>query len=84
MTTASTLLAVRKGIRDAHPDYPINFATPVVLVHRSDVYEIEGQKIVYLVHCDIQKWKPEDCPLCKAGSQRLKPKHHWAELTGQR
>lgn len=83
MTTSSTLLAVRQGIREGNQK-SVTFAPVVgVLVHRSEVYEIEGSPVVSLVHYDIKKWKPEDCPLCKAGSKALRPKQHWAELTGK-
>lgn len=83
MTTAGTLMAVREGIRKGNPN-PVAFAPVVgVLVHRSDVYEIEGAPVVYLAHYDISVWNPEDCPLCAAGSKRLRPKQHWAELTGK-
>lgn len=83
MTTAGTLMAVREGIRKGNPN-PVNFVPAVgVLVHRSDVYEIEGAPVVYLAHYDISVWDPADCPLCARGSKRLRPKTHWAELTGK-
>ncbi len=83
MTTSGTMQAVRKGIREGN-SHPVNFVPMVgVLVHRSDVYEFEGDPIVYLVHYDINVWNPLDCPLCKGGSKRLKPKQNWAELTGK-
>ena len=84
MTTSLTFQEVRKGIREGNGDVSVTFA-PVagVLVHRSDVWDIEGTKIVPFVHYDISVWKPSDCPLCKAGSKRLRPKQHWAELTGK-
>ncbi len=83
MTTSGTTLAVRRGIEKGNPN-PVQFAPVVlVLVHRSDVYEIEGAKIVYLAHFDIQNWEPDECPLCAAGSERLRPKQNWSELTGK-
>ncbi|MBS3903062.1 MAG: hypothetical protein KGZ30_01655 [Anaplasmataceae bacterium] len=81
MTTSTTLLRVREGIRKGNPG-PVNFLPFVAtLVHRSEIYEIEGGPVIYLAHYDIKKWKPEECPLCAQGSKRLKPKTHWAELT---
>jgi hypothetical protein len=83
MTTAGTLMAVREGIRRGNPS-PVKFASVVgVLVHRSDVYEIEGAPVVYLAHYDIKVWDPSDCPLCAAGSKRFRPKQNWAKLTGK-
>ncbi len=83
ITTLGTLRAVREGIREGNPN-PVTFV-PVVLtlVHRSDVYEFEGAPILYLRHYDIKSWEPEECPLCAAGSKRIRPKQNWAELTGK-
>jgi orotate phosphoribosyltransferase len=80
--TLLTLRNVRVGIRAATL-HPVQFASEILtLVHRSDHYELEGARIRYLVHYDIQTWDgPETCPLCRAGSRRLRPKHHWRELT---
>ncbi len=84
MTTAQTIMAVRNGIREGNPT-PVTFAPVVgVLVHRSDVYEIEGTPVVYLAHYDIREWELSECPLCAAGSKRLRPKQNWAELTGKK
>ncbi|MCX6789170.1 MAG: hypothetical protein NTZ42_00975 [Candidatus Gribaldobacteria bacterium] len=84
ITTTKTLQAVRNGIREGNL-WPVDFI-PVVgtLVHRSDVYEFDGYPIVYFAHYDIQTWEPSECPLCKAGSKRLRPKQNWAELIGQK
>lgn len=80
MTTAGTLAAVREGIRRGNA-HPVKFAPmSAVLVHRSDVYDYEGP-IVYFAHYDIQVWEPADCPLCQAGSKRVRPKTNWDELT---
>ncbi|MBI4256478.1 hypothetical protein HY626_00280 [Candidatus Uhrbacteria bacterium] len=82
VTTTGTLQAVRDGLRRAH-DHEVQFA-PVVacLVHRAPTHEFEGSPIVSLIHFDIQTWAPEECPLCAAGSPRVRPKHNWVELTG--
>lgn len=85
MTTVNTTLAVRRGIREGSAPNPVIFA-PVVgaVVHRSNVYEVEGSPVVFLVHYDITDWEPADCPLCAQGSKRLRPKQQWAELIGRR
>jgi len=31
----------------------------------------------------IRTFEPDQCPLCKAGSRRLRPKRNWQELTGK-
>lgn len=83
ITTLLTMEAVRKGIRAAH-EWNITF-TPVVgvLVNRSSAQEFEGSPIVSLATYDIKTWEPSDCPLCAAGSKRVRPKANWVELTGR-
>jgi orotate phosphoribosyltransferase len=83
VTITGTLKAVRDAINIANPT-PVNFAPVVMtLVHRSDQYEFEGGPILYLAHFDIQTWQPKDCPLCLAGSERIRPKQNWEKLTGK-
>ncbi|MBI4215660.1 MAG: orotidine-5'-phosphate decarboxylase [Parcubacteria group bacterium] len=81
VTTTGTLQAVRNGIRTGNA-HPVTFA-PVVItaIHRSDISELEGSPILYLAHYDIQNWDPKVCPLCAAGSQHLRPKQNWKQLT---
>jgi orotate phosphoribosyltransferase len=76
-----TLQAVRDGII-AGNEHPVEFApVSMTLVRRAPVCEFDGRPILYFRHYDIKQWDPEDCPLCAAGSKRLRPKQHWAELT---
>lgn len=83
MTTAATFQEVRAGIREGNGD-PVTFARVAgVLVHRSEVKQIEGTLIVPFAHYDISVWDPTQCPLCAKGSKRLKPKKNWKELTGK-
>ncbi len=84
ITTTGTLQAVRSGIRQGTPT-PVQFVPFVAtLVHRSKSYEFEGNPILYFVHYDIEVWEPSECPLCAAGSERLRPKQNWRELTAGR
>jgi orotate phosphoribosyltransferase len=84
ITTTGTLREVREGIRGGNP-CPVNFAPAcLALVHRSETYSFEGAPVLYLVHYDIAVWESSDCPLCAAGSRRIRPKQNWAELTGRR
>lgn len=83
ITTTGTLQAVREGIRAGNPT-PVRFApVSLTLVHRSPTYLFEGGPILYFVHYDINVWKPEQCPLCAGGSERVRPKQNWARLTGK-
>jgi hypothetical protein len=86
MTTADTTMRVRNGLRKAHA-YPLSFAPVVfVLIHRSDVNEVEGTPVISLAHYDIwnvPKEKLETCPLCLQGSEAILPKGaNWRRLKG--
>ena len=81
VSTTSTLEQVHDGIIEGNAN-PVRFAgASLCLVHRSPDYQFAGNPIDYLYHYDIETWAPEECPLCAAGSKRLRPKQHWAELT---
>lgn len=83
VTTLATLRAVREGILRGNP-HSVTF-TPAVLtlVHRSDETEFQGVPILALRHYSIQTWDPAECPLCLAGSEAIRPKQRWAELTAK-
>lgn len=81
VTTLATLERVRQGIVSGNT-HPVTFAdVSLTLVHRSPSYEFGGRPILYLRHYDISVWEPEECPLCAAGSERLRPKENWDRLT---
>lgn len=82
MSTFSTLMRVRAGIRRFHP-HPIQFVPIVaVLVNRTGVVEIEGNRLVSPFVFNFNIYPSNDCPLCAAGSVAIsEPKKHWAELT---
>lgn len=84
ITTTKTLQAVRAGIRAGTPHLVKFMPVVLTLVHRSDATTFVEAPIIYVRHYDIKTWEPSDCPLCKEGSKRLKPKQNWAELTGKR
>jgi hypothetical protein len=81
VTTTTTLERVRAGIIEGNPS-PVTFAdASLTLVHRSSSYEFDERPILHFRHYDIAVWEPEDCPLCAAGSPRLRLKQNWAALT---
>jgi orotate phosphoribosyltransferase len=90
ITTSSSALQVRKGIRNEHPRYNLIFA-PFILtvVDRSDpdnpVEEIENSKVISLVRLEIRNFAPDNCPYCAEGSVAIPPKkdNNWAILTGK-
>ncbi|HSE39745.1 MAG TPA: orotate phosphoribosyltransferase [Acidobacteriota bacterium] len=53
----------------------------VALVNRSGSKELAGRTIRSLLTPVIHAWPPAECPLCKEGSQPVRPKAHWNELT---
>jgi orotate phosphoribosyltransferase len=52
----------------------------LVLVNRSGLAEASGKKIVALIDRPMPMWTPEECPLCKDGSEAVRPKDNWACL----
>jgi len=86
ITTARTLQEVRRAITEGNPE-PVNWI-PIVgtLVHRPPKLPVEYNniKVVALVEREIWAVEPDECPLCKKGSPRLRPKTHWEQLTGKR
>jgi orotate phosphoribosyltransferase len=86
ISTLSTVNAVRKGIAEGN-GVPINLL-PVVgtIIHRPPKLPVDygGIRVVSLLEKAVWAVKPEDCPLCKAGSPRFPAKTHWAELTGKK
>ena len=54
----------------------------LALVNRSGLKEVNGKQIIALIDQHMPKWKPEDCPLCKMGSEAIRPKErdNWAAL----
>lgn len=86
ITTSGTFREVRRAIEEGNGE-PVNFLPFVAaLVHRppklpADYGDI---KVIALLEKEIWVSDPKECPLCQAGSVRLGPKTHWAELTGKK
>lgn len=83
LTTTGTLRQVRDGIIEGNED-PVEFF-PVILtvVNRSWQTTFEGSPIISLADYDMQTWERDRCPLCAAGSPRVRPKQNWNLLTGK-
>lgn len=54
----------------------------VVLVNRSGLTEASGKKIVALIDRPMPMWVADECPLCKEGSEAIRPKgtENWGRL----
>lgn len=83
ITTSGTLKNVRQAIQEGNSE-PVNFL-PIVgtIIHRPP--ELPANygdfKVVSLVEKEIWAVEPKNCPLCKAGSPRYRPKSNWNKLT---
>ena len=60
---------------------------PVVgtLVHRPPKLPVDydGIEVVPLIETEVWAVEQKDCPLCKIGSPRYRPKGNWKKLTGK-
>lgn len=92
MTTAGgstweTKQAVLKCNENNPP--PKIFGLSYVLVHCSNDYQLpDGSKVIPVFHFDMTDWdvpNGEECPLCKAGSEAIKPKvgNNWNIIHGR-
>lgn len=55
----------------------------LTLVNRSGLTEAGGKKIIALIDHSMPMWTSEECPLCKEGSDALRPKENWAHLNAR-
>jgi orotate phosphoribosyltransferase len=81
ISTGGSTKKTIEGIRSAGvPDEQI-LPYIIALVNRSGSEKLAERKIRALLTPVIHAWAPADCPLCKAGSQPVRPKANWNELT---
>ena len=54
----------------------------LVLVNRSGLTEVNNKKIIALIDRPMPMWDSSNdgCPLCKEGSEAVRPKENWALL----
>ncbi len=87
ITTAHTLNGVKEAVEKRNG--PVNWVPCIAtLVHRPPKLphvHYENRRVVALIEKEIWSVSPEECHLCKAGSERLKPKigNNWSKLTGR-
>jgi hypothetical protein len=87
MVTSTTFQRVRKGIKEAHPEYPVQFVpyVPVLILRPKDKkpIKIHDQFItaLYIETMVVDVDEGEECPLCAQGSEALKPKgENWKKM----
>ena len=86
-TTSKTLNAVKEAVDSGNPK-SVNWLPYVgISVHRPPKLPVDSygdRKVIPLIETEIWAVDPSECPLCKAGSVRYRPKTHWSELTGKK
>jgi len=85
ISTLSTARQQRAEIKNIKGE-PANFIPALgVFFNRADIISFDSWPIISLVYHPISNWEPEECPLCKDGSEAIRPKskENWAMLTGK-
>lgn len=77
LTTGGSVNLAAKAIVDAGGELLPFIA---VLVNRSGLHTVDGRQIAALIDHHMPTWSPEDCPLCKEGSEPVRPKENWERL----
>lgn len=80
ITTSGSVQRTAEAIQKAGG---IVFPVVAALVNRSGLTNVNGWRIISVIEKPLPIWDPEDCPLCKQGSQALHPKTNW-ELLNQK
>jgi len=78
MTTGGTTI---RSIEALEQKGAIVHSEIYVIVNRSGKESLEGRKIIAFIDKEMPIWQPDECPLCKEGSQALRPKGNWDKLT---
>jgi orotate phosphoribosyltransferase len=81
ITTGGSTKKTIEGIKAAGVEDSRILPYIVSLVNRSGKDDLDGRKIRALLKLDIHAWTPAECPLCKIGSQAVRPKGNWQVLT---
>ena len=86
ITTTGTTFDVRDAVKCGNP-HEVFFLPDIACgifrpPHDGAMTAISD--IIYLAKKVVKTWPPSECPLCKQGSLRMKPKENWAELTGKK
>ncbi len=79
LTTGGSIELTEKAVTEAG-----GIVLPLVLtlVNRSGLKEVNGKKIIALIDHPMPMWEAHECPLCKGGSEAIRPKgeENWALL----
>lgn len=83
ITTAHTLNAVQAAVEKHNPNKIKWIPVVGTLIHRPNKLPVDyygERRIVALVQKEIWNIEKGNCPLCKAGSPRVKPKQIWQKF----
>lgn len=85
ITTSGTFKEVRRAVEDGNNESVIWLPAVGTLVHRPPKLPVnyDGIEIVSLIEKEVWAVEPSECPLCKIGSPRYRPKNNWDKLTGK-
>jgi len=87
ITTLGTTMEVRRAVEEGNPERVVRWLPDVATaIYRPTVLQGGLIDVISLVAREVKTWKPEECPLCAAGSPRLRPRasqENWARLTGK-
>lgn len=81
VTTGGTASKVEHAVSAANPG--VRFLREVATVFwrpPADVFPDDSFSIIALVRRDMQTWSEHECPLCRGGSPRLRPRAHWRKF----
>lgn len=83
ITTLGTTMEVRRAVEEGNPE-PVRWLPDVATaIYRPAKFQAGTIDVISLVAKEIKTWNQFECPLCAAGSPRLRPRQNWAELTGK-
>ena len=54
-----------------------------LLVDRTDGEVLAPRRLHAAARIQVQAWDAADCPLCAEGSEAIRPKANWTQLTGR-
>ncbi|MCX6760658.1 MAG: phosphoribosyltransferase family protein [Candidatus Nealsonbacteria bacterium] len=85
ITTASTIKEVRRAVQEGNPDLVTFVPFVGTIVFRPENLKAKQEyEIISLIKKEVQNFEPGQCPYCKAGSLRVRPKKNWDKLTGKK
>jgi orotate phosphoribosyltransferase len=79
ITTSYTFQEVYRAVEEGNQIKPVYFIpTVAALVHRPEKLpaDYNGRQVAALIEKEVRVYKPGDCPYCKVGSPRYRPKTH--------